>query len=65
MTQKGIVQYDALQWAWNLAREYDSCVHCREMQQFRDHLKNILGQIAEAGEMDLVQLLKDFRAGNF
>jgi hypothetical protein len=65
MTDSAIVQYETLQWAWNLAKEYDTCVHCREMQQFRDHIKKILDQIAESGEIDFNQLLKDLKAGNF
>jgi hypothetical protein len=65
LTQKGIVQYDALQWAWTLAKEYDTCVHCTEMRQFRDHVSKILTQISEEGELDLRQLLKDLRAGDF
>ena len=65
MTQQGLVQYDALQWVWALAKEYDTCVHCREMDQFRDHISKILSQIAETGEQDFPQLLKDLRAGNF
>ena len=65
MTDKGIIQYDALQWAWNLAKEYDTCVHCREMQQFRDHIKQILGLIAESGEIDFVQLLRELRGRDF
>ncbi len=65
MTTTGIVQYDVLQWAWNLAKEYDTCVHCREMSQFRDHVSKILTLIAEKGELDFAQLLKELRAGDF
>lgn len=65
MTQKGIVQYDVLQWAWALAKEYDTCVHCREMEQFREHISKTLTNIAENGEIDFRQLLKDLRAGDF
>ena len=65
MTDSAIVQYEALQWAWNLGKEYNNCEVCQEMPQFRDHIKKILGQIAESGEIDFVQLLKDLKAGNF
>ncbi len=54
-----VIQYEVLQWVWTLGREYD------EVQEYRAHIKKILGLSAEKGEIDFVQLLKELQRGDF
>ncbi len=54
-----IVQYETLEWAWNLARKYED----KEdgVSKFRTHVMEILMLIAEEGAVDFVVAVEELR----
>lgn len=54
-------QYAVLQWVWNLAKKYEDEEDA--IQKFRDHIRNILGVIAEKGVQDFELYLSDLKRG--
>ena len=54
-------QYAVLQWVWHLAKKYDDEEDA--IQQFRDHIGTILGNIAKSGAIDFDKLLSELKRG--
>ena len=57
LTIPHIIQYETLQWAWRLGKEYD------DVKEYRDHIAKILAQIADSGQIDFDKLRKELEQG--